>query len=82
VATIAKDVFICHVSEGKQEVAQPLYQAFQDSNISSWYDKAEIRWGDSSPKKINQDMRTSTYVMRGKKGSGVLLDCLVLLGRT
>lgn len=62
-ATIAKDVFICHASEDKQEVAQPLFQAFQDSNISSWYDEAEIRWGDSIPEKINQGMRTSTYVM-------------------
>jgi hypothetical protein len=63
VATIAKDVFICQASEDKQEVAQPLFQAFRDSNISSWYDEVEIRWGDSIPKKINQGMRISTYVV-------------------
>lgn len=62
-ATIAKDVFICHASEDKQEVAQPLFQAFQDSNISSWYDEAEIAWGDSITEKINHGMRVSTYVL-------------------
>lgn len=62
-ATITKDVFICHASEDKQEVAKPLFQAFQDSNITSWYDEAEIAWGDSITEKINQGMRVSTYVL-------------------
>lgn len=62
-ATIAKDIFICHASEDKEKVAHPLFQAFQDSNISSWYDEAEIRWGDSITNKINHGMRISTYVM-------------------
>ncbi len=62
-AAITKDVFICHASEDKQEVAKPLFQAFQDSNITSWYDEAEIAWGDSITEKINHGMRVSTYVL-------------------
>ncbi|WHZ25328.1 MAG: hypothetical protein OJF51_000123 [Nitrospira sp.] len=58
-----KDIFICHASKDKEKVAFPLFRAFEDSQISCWYDEAEIRWGDSITEKVNHGMRISTYVL-------------------
>lgn len=58
-----KDLFICHASEDKEEVVRPLIEAFRRANISTWYDEAEIRWGDSITEKINEGLRISRYVI-------------------
>lgn len=61
--TVMKDIFICHASEDKQKVIEPIVTAFKQVNISYWYDKAEIKWGDSITKKVNEGLSISRFVM-------------------
>ena len=58
-----KDVFICHASEDKLKVVEPLVAAFEQANISYWYDKAEIKWGESITKKVNEGLSISRFVI-------------------
>ena len=58
-----KDVFICHASEDKSDIIKPLVTAFKRESISYWYDKAEIKWGDSIIEKVNDGLRISRYVI-------------------
>lgn len=58
-----KDVFICHASEDKQQVVKPLVNALKQANISYWYDEAEIKWGDSITKKVNEGLSISRFVI-------------------
>jgi glycosyltransferase involved in cell wall biosynthesis len=58
-----KDVFICHASEDKQKIAGPLKSAFDRDKISSWYDEAEIEWGESIVEKINEGLRSARFVI-------------------
>ena len=58
-----KDIFICHASEDKEEVAIPLVKALDDAGITYWYDQAEIKWGDSITQKVNDGLKISRYVV-------------------
>ncbi len=58
-----RDVFICHASEDKEDIIRPLVEAFKEANISYWYDEAEIKWGDSIVKKVNEGLSISRYVI-------------------
>ena len=58
-----RDVFICHASEDKKSVVEPLVEALEKAGVSVWYDKAEIKWGDSLTGKINEGLSSSKYVM-------------------
>jgi glycosyltransferase involved in cell wall biosynthesis len=58
-----KDIFICHASEDKDEVVQPLVAAFDREEISYWLDEAEIRAGDSITAKVGDGLRKSRYVL-------------------
>ncbi len=58
-----KDVFICHASEDKPTVVDPLVSALEQANISCWYDKAEIHWGDSITQKVNEGLNISRFVI-------------------
>ena len=58
-----RDVFICHASEDKKEVVEPLVSALEKAGISVWFDKAQIKWGDSLTEKINEGLATSRYVL-------------------
>jgi DNA-binding NarL/FixJ family response regulator len=58
-----KDVFICHASEDKPQVVEPLVDAFTQENISYWYDKAEIKWGDSITQKVNEGLSISRFMI-------------------
>jgi hypothetical protein len=59
----SRDVFVCHASEDKASVVEPLVAAFDAAGISFWYDKAEIRWGDSLIRKINDGLASSSFVI-------------------
>lgn len=61
--TPQRDVFICHAREDKPAVVYPLAEAFDSVGISYWLDEAEIQWGDNFPRKVNEGLRTSTYVL-------------------
>ena len=58
-----RDVFICHASEDKREIIEPLLEALDRARISYWYDRAEIKWGDSLTEKVNKGLSISRYVI-------------------
>jgi hypothetical protein len=62
-ATTPRDVFLCHASEDKSSVAEPLTRALDEVGISYWYDQAEIKWGDSVTGKVNEGLKISLYVI-------------------
>lgn len=58
-----RDVFICHASEDKEDIVEPLIKAFGSADISYWYDKAEIAWGDSIVENVNAGLKNARYVL-------------------
>ncbi|EGR4436958.1 TIR domain-containing protein [Vibrio cholerae] len=57
------DVFICHASENKADVALPLHAALAERDINAFVDCFEINWGDSLVAKINTALQKSKYVI-------------------
>ena len=57
------DVFICHASDDKEQVAEPIYRYLDSVGIRCWYDRGEILWGDSIVGKINEGLRSSRYAI-------------------
>lgn len=57
------DVFICHASENKADVALPLHAALAERGINAFVDCFEINWGDSLVAKINTALQKSKYVI-------------------
>jgi hypothetical protein len=57
----AWDVFICHASEDKNEVAQPLANALAALSLHVWIDESEIRLGDSLRSKIDAGLAHSRF---------------------
>lgn len=57
------DVFIGHASEDKKLVAEPIYQACENSGVKCFLDKENIKWGDSITKKINQALSKSRFFL-------------------
>ena len=58
-----KDVFLCHASEDKADIVEPLYRELFSAGVSCWYDNAEIKWGDSITAKVNEGLSKSEYVI-------------------
>lgn len=57
------DIFICHASEDKEEVALPLYESLKERKINAFIDCFAIKWGDSLVAKINTALQKSKYVI-------------------
>ncbi|WP_158619340.1 TIR domain-containing anti-phage reverse transcriptase [Pseudomonas sp. v388] len=57
------DVFICHASEDKAEIAEPLYHALTALGLNVFYDAESIEWGDSLIETINKGLYKSKYVI-------------------
>lgn len=57
------DVFICHASEDKKDIAIPIYDELTKLKISAFIDHVEIKWGDSLIEKINAALVKSKYVI-------------------
>lgn len=55
------DVFICHASEDKQEFVEPLSNALIEAGLNVWYDRFELKLGDSLRRKIDQGLSSSRY---------------------
>jgi hypothetical protein len=55
------DVFICHASEDKKEVAEPLATKLMAKNLKVWYDKFTLKVGDSLREKIDYGLSHSRY---------------------
>jgi hypothetical protein len=58
-----RDVFLSHASEDKSQFVRPLAEALDKARISYWIDEAEIKWGDSITKGLNDGLRKSQYVI-------------------
>ena len=54
------DVFICHASEDKEEIARPLAEALA-KKLRVWYDEFELKLGDSLRRKIDYGLANSRY---------------------
>ncbi|WP_245006708.1 TIR domain-containing anti-phage reverse transcriptase [Erwinia persicina] len=65
------DVFICHASEDKEDIATPVYDELTKINISAFIDHVEIKWGDSLIEKINSALVKSKYVIAILSASSV-----------
>ncbi|MGQ7245424.1 TIR domain-containing protein [Salinicola sp. V024] len=56
-------VFICHASEDKDEVAMPLYNALDEKGVSTFIDNKAILWGDSLVDTINDALYKAKLVV-------------------
>ena len=50
------DVFICHASEDKAAVVEPLAASLNQQGLRVWLDRMEIRLGDSLSGKIDHGL--------------------------
>lgn len=57
------EVFLCHASEDKADVALPLYRHLTGRGVSCWIDEAEIAWGESIVAKIQEGLSRARYVI-------------------
>lgn len=55
------DVFICHASEDKDQIARPLAQQLQNLGLKVWYDDFELTIGDRLRRKIDHGLIDSQY---------------------
>src|SRR2546426_12368494 len=55
------DVFICHASEDKTAVTDPLVEALQGAGLKVWYDALVLRLGDSLRQKIDAGLAGSRF---------------------
>lgn len=58
-----RDVFICHTSEDKANVAEPLAKHLEDNGVSVWLDKNEIKWGSSIIKEVSEGLQKCEFVI-------------------
>lgn len=57
------DVFICHASEDKPDIAHPLNEALKSENLRVFIDDEQIFLGDSLIDEINSALRRSRFVV-------------------
>jgi hypothetical protein len=55
------EVFICHASEDKEEIARPLANALDANGLSVWYDEFSLRVGDSLRQSIDHGLLRSKF---------------------
>lgn len=55
------DVFISYASEDRDSVARPLAEGLRRHGLRVWFDKFELRVGDSLAKSINYGLANSSY---------------------
>lgn len=55
------DVFVSHAWEDKESFVDEFVKAMEDLNIRVWYDKNEMKWGDSMRAKIDAGLRKSKF---------------------
>jgi hypothetical protein len=55
------DVFLCHASEDKASVVDPLVGRLEERGLRVWYDLMQIRVGDSLARRIDEGLARSRY---------------------
>jgi hypothetical protein len=58
-----RDVFLCHASKDKSSIVEPIRLALEQAHISYWYDRAELKWGDSLTGRVNEGLWSSKFVI-------------------
>ena len=57
----AFDVFICHTTDDKDDVARPLAEALRDAGLNVWYDEFELKIGHRLRHKIDKGLAASRF---------------------
>ena len=55
------DVFICHASEDKDDVARPLAEGLRAAGLNVWYDEFSLKLGDSLRGSIDKGLAESRF---------------------
>ena len=55
------DVFICHASEDKDDIARPLAKALEKYGLFVWYDEFSLKLGDSLSQSIDNGLSYSDH---------------------
>jgi hypothetical protein len=55
------DLFICHASEDKNDVARPLAEELASRGLSVWYDEFTLTLGDSLSRSIDHGLANSRF---------------------
>lgn len=55
------DVFICHASEDREELARPLANALDDKGLRVWFDEFTLTIGDNLQRSIDYGLSRSNY---------------------
>ena len=55
------DVFVSHAWEDKESFVEEFVQELQKLGLQVWYDKKQIKWGDSMRAKIDEGLRKSKF---------------------
>lgn len=55
------DVFICHASEDKEQVLEPLAEALRTKGLKVWYDRWVLTIGDSLRRSIDEGLKESRF---------------------
>lgn len=82
------DVFVSHAWEDKESFVDEFVLELESRNIKVWYDRQQIKWGDSMRKKIDDGLKKSkfgvavlspNYIAEGKYWTKAELDGLFQL---
>jgi hypothetical protein len=57
------DVFLCHASKDKEELARPLYATLRNAGLNVWFDDTEITIGIPILQAIDNGLRKSRFVL-------------------
>lgn len=55
------DVFVSHAWEDKEDFVDEFVDALTKLGIKVWYDKTQIKWGDSMRKRIDEGLKKSRF---------------------
>jgi len=55
------DIFICHASEDKKEIARPIAVGLRNRGIDVWYDEFSLKVGDSLTLKIDEGLSQAKF---------------------
>jgi hypothetical protein len=56
-----RDVFLCHATEDKKVLVEPLALELEGYGLKVWYDKFEVKLGDSLREKVDEGLVYSRY---------------------
>jgi hypothetical protein len=55
------DLFICHATEDKEDIARPLAHLLHAANLKVWFDEFSLKLGDSLTESISRGLKGSKY---------------------